>query len=42
MLVGKPEGKDHSEDLGLSKRIYWSESSRNSVWWCGMDSSGSG
>jgi hypothetical protein len=41
-LVGKPEGKSHSEDLGVDGRIILKMDEINWVSGCGLDSSGLG
>jgi hypothetical protein len=42
ILVGKPEGKDHSEGLGVYGRIILEWILGKWLGWCGLDSVGSG
>jgi hypothetical protein len=42
-LAGKPEGKNHLEDLGINRRLIAKmDLRRYKVSRCGLDSSGSG
>jgi hypothetical protein len=42
ILVGKPEGKNHLEDLGIGGRIVLKQISEKYSVRCGLDASGSG